>query len=348
MAGKSKIDNFLILLREAIIAGDWRIGDKLPPEEYFMEHFQVSRTLLREAMKFLIAEGILIRRHGSGTYLQAIPRKRIELYVRLENIISTGANWFRWQIEQMKKNCHTMDYELEVLVSYGDTPTQEAASFTRHLNCPLSSDVVSSLILFYSADLEEKMRQRGGHFVTLTTVCGADFADSAVVLDYEKMGVMMKNAVAEHNAAHPCLVYIDDKAETVGQLHYKEMHALYDTVMPDKKNQFAIHSYNDIDGVFGKWLEENGDKCDLLVFTDDETAKLVFSLMARTKREFPQLSCITHGNEGLLTLPKPDIKSLEIIGFELQQAADAAWRLLHSPRTGELIKIAPKIIKGGK
>ena len=86
-----------------LLSPTWSIGEKLPPEEYFMETFQVSRTLLREAMKLLIAEGIIMRKHGSGTYLQSVPRKRIELYVRLENIISIGANWFRWQIEYMKK-----------------------------------------------------------------------------------------------------------------------------------------------------------------------------------------------------------------------------------------------------
>ena len=87
-----------------------------------------------------------------------------------------------------------MDYDLEVLVSYGDTPGLEAASFSRHLNCPLTSDIVASLVLFYSPELEERLRMRGGHFVPLTTVYGADFADSAVVLDYEEMGRMMKNA----------------------------------------------------------------------------------------------------------------------------------------------------------
>lgn len=339
-----KIEDFLLTLRDEIVSGRWQVGDKLPPEEYFMEHFQVSRTLLREAMKLLIAEGVIVRRHGSGTYLQVIPKKRIELYVRLENIISMGANWFRWQIDYLKRKCRNCGYELEVLVSCGDTPGREAASFQRHLNCPLMPDVVGSLIFFFCPELEARLTQRGGHFVTVTTVYGASFADSAVVLDYEKMGQLMKLAVARYNASHPCLVCIDDAEDIVGSTVYREMHHLHDTVMPDKSCQLLIHSYETMEQQFGAWLEKNGETCDLLVFVDDEVAKIAFGIMGRSGRKYPDLSCITHGNAGLFSLHKPDIKSLEVIGFGLQQVADAAWKLVNSPQKDQLIKIAPDVI----
>ncbi|MFC5406203.1 FadR/GntR family transcriptional regulator [Cohnella soli] len=46
-------------------------GDRLPPERFFCEHFQISRASFREAMKKLEGYGMIEIRPGSGMYLKA-------------------------------------------------------------------------------------------------------------------------------------------------------------------------------------------------------------------------------------------------------------------------------------
>ncbi|RKP58266.1 FadR family transcriptional regulator [Cohnella endophytica] len=46
-------------------------GDRLPPERFFCEHFQISRASFREAMKKLEGYGMIEIRPGSGMYLRA-------------------------------------------------------------------------------------------------------------------------------------------------------------------------------------------------------------------------------------------------------------------------------------
>lgn len=56
-------------LGERIRAGQLQTGDKLPTEAAIMEAFQVSRTVVREAISKLQAAGLVETRHGIGTFV---------------------------------------------------------------------------------------------------------------------------------------------------------------------------------------------------------------------------------------------------------------------------------------
>jgi len=53
-------------LRDAILDGRYRAGDKLPPERELAEEFQVNRTSVREAIKVLEGLGLVSVRQGGG------------------------------------------------------------------------------------------------------------------------------------------------------------------------------------------------------------------------------------------------------------------------------------------
>lgn len=54
------------------------VGDALPSERRLAEELGVSRPTLRQAIDGLVADGLLDRRHGSGTYV-AEPRIAVSL-----------------------------------------------------------------------------------------------------------------------------------------------------------------------------------------------------------------------------------------------------------------------------
>jgi GntR family transcriptional repressor for pyruvate dehydrogenase complex len=60
-------------LAEGISAGRLSAGEKLPPEARLAEQFQVSRTVLREAVSRLKSLGLLDSRQGSGVFVSASP-----------------------------------------------------------------------------------------------------------------------------------------------------------------------------------------------------------------------------------------------------------------------------------
>jgi GntR family transcriptional regulator len=56
-------------IRAEIEAGAWRPGDLLPGEPELCREFDVSRTVVRQALKELTYEGLIVRRKGKGTFV---------------------------------------------------------------------------------------------------------------------------------------------------------------------------------------------------------------------------------------------------------------------------------------
>lgn len=58
-------------VEQLILEDQLRPGDKLPPERELATRFQVSRTVVREAIRSLAARGLVAVRQGSGTTVSA-------------------------------------------------------------------------------------------------------------------------------------------------------------------------------------------------------------------------------------------------------------------------------------
>jgi DNA-binding FadR family transcriptional regulator len=56
-----------------IVNGEIAIGDKLPTEHVLSEQFAVSRPILRQALKQLREDGVIVSRQGSGSFVQRRP-----------------------------------------------------------------------------------------------------------------------------------------------------------------------------------------------------------------------------------------------------------------------------------
>lgn len=61
------------ILKEEISQGKYRVGDKLPAEREISERFEVSRTIVREAMVMLEVERLVEVKKGSGVYVIKVP-----------------------------------------------------------------------------------------------------------------------------------------------------------------------------------------------------------------------------------------------------------------------------------
>jgi GntR family transcriptional regulator len=60
-------------LRLAITNGTYQPGSQLPTEAELCEMLGVSRTVVREALRSLEDEGLVVRRHGVGTFVRDHP-----------------------------------------------------------------------------------------------------------------------------------------------------------------------------------------------------------------------------------------------------------------------------------
>jgi len=56
-------------LRSRILQGEWAPGDAIPPEAVLAKTCGVALGTMRQALSLLVAEGVLERRHGKGTFV---------------------------------------------------------------------------------------------------------------------------------------------------------------------------------------------------------------------------------------------------------------------------------------
>ena len=56
-------------IRSAIEDGGWKPGFRLPAERELVETYKCARMTVRRALQDLEAEGLIVRRHGSGTFV---------------------------------------------------------------------------------------------------------------------------------------------------------------------------------------------------------------------------------------------------------------------------------------
>jgi DNA-binding FadR family transcriptional regulator len=69
-AGRRNLSRELVdALEQLILTRHWQAGDKLPTEAEIVRQFQVSRTVVREALSRLQAAGLVETRHGIGTFV---------------------------------------------------------------------------------------------------------------------------------------------------------------------------------------------------------------------------------------------------------------------------------------
>ncbi|GAA4514411.1 FadR/GntR family transcriptional regulator [Actinoallomurus oryzae] len=86
----SLVDQAIGRLREAIVSGEWPVGERIPSEPELIDTLGVARNTMREAVRALAHSGMLEVRHGDGTYVRArsetegVLRRRLRLADLLE------------------------------------------------------------------------------------------------------------------------------------------------------------------------------------------------------------------------------------------------------------------------
>jgi GntR family transcriptional regulator, transcriptional repressor for pyruvate dehydrogenase complex len=82
---KKLADQVFENILKQVMSGEYEEGMRLPSEKELAASFQVSRPIVREALSRLRSDGIVVSRHGSGSYIQHRPNRA------LFNVAPTGS-----------------------------------------------------------------------------------------------------------------------------------------------------------------------------------------------------------------------------------------------------------------
>lgn len=67
--GLSRYGTLALALRDRILQGEWGPGDVIPAESTLAQSYGVALGTIRQALSLLVEDGVLLRRHGKGTYV---------------------------------------------------------------------------------------------------------------------------------------------------------------------------------------------------------------------------------------------------------------------------------------
>lgn len=82
-------------LRKAILSGQLKPGERLPPETELARQFSVSRPTIREALSALVSQGLIskVPGAGGGSFVQTVDHKALGEVVQesMHNLLSLGS-----------------------------------------------------------------------------------------------------------------------------------------------------------------------------------------------------------------------------------------------------------------
>ncbi|GAB4447341.1 MAG: GntR family transcriptional regulator [Anaerolineae bacterium] len=138
-------------LQARIRQGEWQAGDQLPGEPELCRIFDVSRTVIRQALNELWHEGLIVRRKGRGTFV-AEPKIRGSLVQKLtgfhEDMVSQGYTPVTQTLQQesvpappkvaqyLNIEAGTPVIEIERLRFVLDEPVVLVTTYIPHALCP--------------------------------------------------------------------------------------------------------------------------------------------------------------------------------------------------------------------
>lgn len=143
------------LLKNKIYSGEWKPGDQILSEPELCEVFGVSRTVVRQALREIELEGLIVRRKGKGTFVaepkidESLAQKLTGFYHdMLERGLTPVTHVLRKQVIQApKKVLEYLDlpFETEVIELYrlrfvNDEPIVLVTSYLPYRLCPQVAD----------------------------------------------------------------------------------------------------------------------------------------------------------------------------------------------------------------
>jgi len=100
VSGKRLADQAYSGIVEFVTVEQLQVGDRLPPELRLAEMFGVSRTIVREALVRLTADGITEAHRGAGTFVKNRPSDRLIAYTSIPKLsVALGTYEVRFVLE---------------------------------------------------------------------------------------------------------------------------------------------------------------------------------------------------------------------------------------------------------
>ena len=337
-------------VRTEIAAGRMRDGDRLLSENELAERFEVSRQTARHAVQVLEAEGLVVRRQGSGTYLRA---GRYEEVRRRKKVAVVTTYIDSYIFPKILKGIEKTLYDAGYLVQISYTNN----TFTRErsiLEEIVSQDEVAGVILegtksaLPDPNLDLLTQLHKSSIPVLFINSGyRDFPGPVVSLDDKEAGrLATEYLIARGHKNIAGIFKLDDGQGRLRYAGYRE--ALTNAGLPIRDEQILWYDTTDLN----EWLDADTkaplrrlDGCSAVVCYNDQVAVCLEKALMLEKKSCPKdLSVVGIDNSELSRMGNTELTSIEHPKEELgTKAASILLNMIDGKNAGEDYFFTPKI-----
>jgi GntR family transcriptional regulator, arabinose operon transcriptional repressor len=338
-------------LRGAIQSGRLNKGEPLPSERDLVTRFKVSRATLRDALNTLATEGLIVRKQGSGTYVNGEQKAPVAAILGRSELLSSPMGYFfNSMTDAMRERMDLNGFRTVLSITHGQT--QEAiASSVQLLDDSFLNELVGVFdITFDSRALRNRIADLGIPVVAIEAEVPE--GEHTVVLDYAAMTRLAVDTMNAHGYEDFALMHICDPGDDYHERIPKGFDKMQLAAVGNREERligvprtFDLHQAYDI---FVEWWARK-DRPNAIFFFDDALCDVSTRAILELGIKVPEeLAIITQANQGRkFHFPVP----LTRVEFDPVRAVDAAWDMLHKlirqePIDEPTVYIEPSLFEG--
>ncbi len=319
-------------IKENIENSTFKTGEKIPSENELAARFTISRQTVRQAIGTLVAEGILVREHGSGTYV-SLPGKKasFEKTMRI-GVITTYLDDYVFPsiIHGIEEVLTANGYTLSLGITH-NKPSDEEKSLIQIMQSGVDGLIVEgtkSALPNSNQRLYEQIKEKNIPTVFINGYY-RDYKGSYIILDDVKAGEMLTDILIQNGHTLIGGIFKSDDLQGIGRYEglLKSMKKAGLTV-----NDNSIIWYTTED--FQYFFEGGMDKIILdrlkdvtgVVCYNDLVAAALIRLLKRNGKSYPEdLSIVSVDNS---FLAKHMVFNLTSIVYPAKKIGKKAAQLL--------------------
>jgi len=146
-------------LTDALTRGEWKPGSAIPPERSLCERFGVSIGTLRKAIDELVAENVLVRQQGRGTFVVSHDRER-ELFHFLHVVPRDAPKQYpEVQLASFTRGKADRSISVALAIDRGD-PIYRIRNVLRFGDAPVIVDDIALPVRRFKGLTERRFRER--------------------------------------------------------------------------------------------------------------------------------------------------------------------------------------------
>jgi GntR family transcriptional regulator of arabinose operon len=348
-ADRHKYEILMDYLKEQISSGAFQSGEKIPSENVLAESFGLSRFTVRRAIELLTNEGLLEKRHGSGTFVRSQTSQKAR--TRVIGVVTTYLDDYIFPgiISGIDEILTNSGYTISLGITSNKTEKEAGclASMLAQNVDGLIIEGTKSALPSPNLEILHTFRSEG---IPIVFINGryANFDSSYVLMDDEKAGSAAACFLIQNGHHYIGGIFKSDDIQ--GHLRYKGfVNACHAHGIAINEDAILWFTTEDLEGIFSSDYDrlflKRFEKCSAILCYNDQIALKTAATFERNAKAVPaDMSIVGFDNSNLCEITP--LKLTSVSHAHKKMGIEAASAMLSILSTGKPVKkkLAPELM----